>query len=155
MLLFSFSGSFRPFVHAWFKPTGLLRCFVWRYVPLSLPQLPVGAGFSWNADRPWTHHRFLHRGDARRHGRSRTWQRFGGRPQEALQEAERVWKRIPQQVNAKCEMKRIDGWCCRVCAQNPKRRTKVKSVNIEGASEVRMSENLHQSSTFLCDWISL
>lgn len=67
------------------------------YLPL---QLPVGAGFPWNANRPRAHHGFLHRGDARRHGRSHPRQRFGGGPQEALQKAERVRKRLPQQVNA-------------------------------------------------------
>lgn len=62
-------------------------------------QLPVGAGFSRNADRPRTHHGFLHRGNAWRHRRSHPRQRFSGWPQEALQKAERIWKRIPQQVN--------------------------------------------------------
>lgn len=93
------------YIHGWFSFTD--HWFV-RRNPLSYLvshhdlqfhlQLPAGAGFSWNADWPRAHHRFFHRGDARRHRRSHPRERFGGWPQEALQEVERIWKRFPEQV---------------------------------------------------------
>lgn len=67
---------------------------------LSTQQLPVGTGFSRNADRARTYHGFLHRGDARWHRGSHPRQRFSGWPQETLQKAKRVWQCIPQQVRA-------------------------------------------------------
>lgn len=83
----------------WLKTSPLSSCFANCYFLSSHPQLPVGAGFSWHADWPRTHHRFLHRSDARRHRRSHPRQCFGGWPQEALQKAECIWKCISQQVD--------------------------------------------------------
>lgn len=62
------------------------------------PQIPVGAGFPWNADRARAHHRLLHCSDAWRHRGADPWQCPGGRPQETLQEAQRLRKRLSQQV---------------------------------------------------------
>lgn len=107
---------------------------------LSPQQLPVGTGFSRNADRARTHHRFLHRGDARRHGGSHPRQRFSGRPQEALQEAERVWQRLPQQVTAHFHQTRDN-------VSDIGRR----AHRGEGRREGSASDSRRQSSTFLCD----
>lgn len=62
------------------------------------PQIPVGAGFPWNADRARAHHRLLHCSDAWRHGGGDPWQRPSCRPQETLQEAQLLRKRLSQQV---------------------------------------------------------
>lgn len=99
-LLFIVSGNIilSCGMHAWFTLTKPCHAYQ-NLVKLFPGQLPVGAGFSWNADWPWTHHRFLHRSDARRHRRSCARQRFGGWPQEAFQKAECIWKCVSQQVN--------------------------------------------------------
>lgn len=116
---------------------------------LSTQQLPVGTGFSRNADRPWTHHGFLHRGDARWHWGSHPRQRFSGRPQETLPKAKRVWQRVPQQVRAHSHQTRDHvPMVCTLRKDGTQR-------GGMGISDERASDNRRQSSTFLCDWISL
>lgn len=90
--------------HCWCNVLNLCESetHVWIELTLmspSLSQVPVGAGFPRDADWSGADHGWLHRCDVRGKWRRRPRQRSSGRPQEALQEAQRFRERLPQQVN--------------------------------------------------------
>lgn len=161
--------TYEAFTYGWFILTcciiyqrHLIDCFVQHHILLYLLQLPVGAGFSWNADWPWTHHRFLHCSDARRYRRSHPRQCLSGGPEEALQKAECIWKCIPQQVDTHmhtCSKSLLKCFDERFCQKYGCRSWKhlmlyaqVKYVNMRGKDwgRARVQVRIHTAALHSC-----